>query len=262
MLGLLGKKKGMTQFFNGKGDLVPSTVVELGPCTVVQKKTKDTDGYDALQLGFEIKRPKGVTKAMRGHFEKKGLPLYTHLKEFRTEKASEFNVGDELLVTGFKVGDIIDVRGRTKGRGFQGVMKRHGKHGGPGSHGSGFHRSPGSIGMRTSPARVFKNMKLPGHMGDENVTTSHLEVVGVRPEDNILIIRGAVPGCREGLLEIVLSKGLLEDRTELKKQSIQETQPDVDVTEEANTVAEGTQEEKVEEPKQEATPEKTEETKE
>jgi large subunit ribosomal protein L3 len=220
MLGLLGKKKGMTQVFAAGGELIPVTVVELGPCTVVQKKTKANDGYDALQLGYSIRKPKGVTRPVRGHFEKKGLPIFTHLKEFRTDMAANFNVGEVLSVEGFKAGDKIHVSGVTKGRGFQGVIKRHGKAGGPAAHGSGFHRAPGSIGMRTWPGRVFKNTRLPGHMGDVNVTTRNLEVVAIRPEDNVILIRGAVPGCREGLLEVVLVHEPLESRTELKKKPV------------------------------------------
>lgn len=216
MLGLLGKKKGMTQVFSADGDVVPVTVVEVGPCTVVQKKTKETDGYAALQIGYKIRRPKGMPKAERGHLEKKGLPLFTHLGEFRFDDVAPFNAGDKLLVNGFKAGDMVDVRGLTKGRGFQGVMKRHGKHGGPAAHGSDFHRRPGSIGMRAYPGRVLKNTRLPGHMGDVYVTIKNLEVIEVRPDDNVLLIRGAVPGARESLLEVVLSKEKLESRPELK----------------------------------------------
>lgn len=216
MLGLLGKKKGMTQIFSANGDVVPVTVVEVGPCTVVQKKTQKTDGYSALQIGYEIRRPKNMSKAERGHLEKKGLPLFTHLGEFRVDDVAPFSAGDKLFASGFKAGDMVDVRGLTKGRGFQGVMKRHGKHGGPAAHGSDFHRRPGSIGMRSYPGRVFKNTRLPGHMGDTYVTIKNLEVVGVRPDDNVLLVRGAVPGARESLLEVVLSSDKLESRPELK----------------------------------------------
>ncbi|MFA4874881.1 MAG: 50S ribosomal protein L3, partial [bacterium] len=174
-------------------------------------------GYNALQLGFGKKSPKKTTKAMRGHFEKKGLPIFTKLCEFRTERAADFNVGDELVASGFKPGDIVNVCGVTKGRGFQGVIKRHGKHGGPAAHGSGFHRRPGSIGMRTWPGRVPKNMKLPGHMGNENVTTQGLMIVAVRPDDNVILIKGAVPGCRGGTLIINASDESFETRSELKR---------------------------------------------
>lgn len=218
MLGLIGKKVGMTQVFGKEGEMIPVTVLEVGPCTVVQKKVKDTDGYGALQLGFKTRKPKNMAKPLRGHFEKKKLPLFRHLKEFRTEKASEFEVGQELLASAFKAGERVDVTGRSKGRGFQGVIKRHNKAGGPGSHGSDFHRRPGSIGMRTWPARVPKNMKLPGHMGDERVTVSSLEVVEVRPDDNLVLVRGAVPGAKEGILFITPKSEGLEARPELKRQ--------------------------------------------
>jgi large subunit ribosomal protein L3 len=216
MLGFMGKKLGMTQVFDANGELTPVTVIEVGPCTVVQRKTVETDGYNALQLGFGKRKPKGMPKALRGHFEKKGLPLFTHLHEFRTERASAFAVGDQLLAAGFKAGDVVNVSGTTKGRGFQGVIKRHGKHGGPAAHGSDFHRRPGSIGMRTWPGRVPKNMKLPGHMGDEKVTTRGLTVVAVRAEDNALLLKGAVPGARGGLLVLTPVSAEFEGRPELK----------------------------------------------
>ncbi len=217
MLGLLGKKKGMTQIFVDGGERIPVTVVELGPCTVTQCKTGKSDGYNAVQLGFGVTTPKKLTKAQRGHLEKNSLPLYTHLREFRTDRAADYSVGEELLVTGFKAGDIVHVTGVTKGRGFQGVMKRHGKHGGPASHGSNFHRRPGSIGMRTWPSRVFKNTRLPGHMGCDNVTIRNLEVVAIRPEDNILLVRGGIPGAREGLVVVTPVDVEFEARPELKR---------------------------------------------
>jgi len=256
MLGLIGKKKGMTQIFDEHGDVVPVTVVELGPCTVVQKKTEDTDGYNALQLGFGISKPGRMTKARRGHCEKKGLPLFTHLKEFRTNDVENFASGDKLLVTGFKVGDTIDVTGVSKGRGFQGVIKRHNKHGGPASHGSGFHRRPGSIGMRTFPRRVFKNMKLPGHMGDECVTIKNLVVAGVRSDDNVILIRGAIPGTREGFVEVILKNEMLEGRPELKKATEKPQEPKEEKQEDAGNVkqeqaAEEVAAETKEEPKEE-----------
>lgn len=229
MLGLIGKKIGMTQVSTDDGNMVAVTVVEVGPCTVVQRKSQETDGYDALQIGWGIVKPKNVTKARRGHLEKRKLPLFKLLKEFRTDKVGTFEVGDELLVTAFKAGERVNVTGRSKGRGFQGVMKRHNKHGGPGSHGSGFHRRPGSIGMRTWPARVPKNMKLPGHMGDARITVKGLEVVGVRPEDNVVLIKGAVPGSRDGVLFITPAGEALEDRAELKRQQSKQVEEKTDV---------------------------------
>lgn len=201
-LGLLGRKKGMTQIFDEEGAIIPVTVIEAGPCTVVQKKTQKTDGYQAIQLGFGKAKEQRFNKPRKGHFEKKKLEFFTHLKEFRTPKAEELEVGQVVSVKVFQTGDIVDVQGITKGRGFQGVMKKEGKHGGPDAHGSGFHRRPGSIGMRTWPGKVLKNMGMPGRMGNEQVMTRHLTVVGVRPEENLLLVRGCVPGAREGLLVI------------------------------------------------------------
>jgi large subunit ribosomal protein L3 len=219
MLGLMGKKLGMTQVFKDNGDVVPVTVVELGPCTVVQKKTVETDGYNALQLGWRVTTPKRMNKAERGHLEKRKLPLFSVLKEFRTDRAAEFEIGQELCATGFKAGDTVHVSGVTKGRGFQGVMKRHGKHGGPASHGSDFHRRPGSIGMRTWPGHVLKNMKLPGHMGDVAITTKNLEIVSVRPEDNAVLIKGALPGANSGMVVVYCADKSFETRPELVRGS-------------------------------------------
>ncbi len=219
MLGFLAKKKGMTQIFDDRGNIIPVTVLEAGPCTVVQVKTEETDGYNSIQIGFEVNpKAKNVNRAMKGHFEKNKVPYLRHVKEFRVD-SSMFNPGDTLYANAFQVGDIVDVRGMSKGRGFQGVMKRHGKHGGPATHGSHFHRTPGSIGMRTWPRRVFKNMKLPGHMGCDNVCIKNLEVVSVR-DNNIILIKGAVPGAKESIVELKLSKGLLENRENLKNNSV------------------------------------------
>ncbi len=217
MLGLMGRKLGMTQRFSEDGDMIPVTIVTLGPCRVVQKKTMAKEGYESLQLGFEEKKEKRTTKAMIGHFSKKGLPLQRKLKEFRLKDASKFEIGEELLVAAFKVGEKVQVQGTSKGRGFQGVMKRWGKHGGPATHGSGFHRGPGSIGMRTWPSRVFKNMKLPGHMGDATISVKNLEVVEVRPEDNLLFLKGAVPGARNGFITVTPASGDLDTREALKR---------------------------------------------
>jgi len=214
MLGLLGKKLGMTQIFAEDGSQVPVTVVRAGPCQVVQKKTKETDGYTALQLGFEKAKPSRLAKATRLHQEKKGLEPFCHLREFRTDV--EMEVGQTITVGAFKVGDLVDVIGTTKGRGFQGVIKRHGKHGGPASHGSDFHRRTGSIGMRTWPARVFKNTRLPGHMGVDRVTIKNIEVVSVRPEDNVLLLKGGLPGAQNGMLIVVNRAADFEKRPELK----------------------------------------------
>ncbi len=201
MSGLLGKKLGMTQVFSDDGDVVPVTVVQAGPCPIVQRKTKDNDGYEAIQIGFEELPERKATKPYKAHFVKKNLKPVRFLKEFLVTDGS-FEVGQILTVETFKVGDLVKVTGVSKGKGFAGVIKRHHKAGGPASHGSRFHRTTGSIGQRTSPGEVFKNMKLPGHMGAERVTVKGLEIVQVRPEQNLLFIRGAVPGATNNLLMI------------------------------------------------------------
>lgn len=202
---LLGKKLGMTQVFDEAGDVVPVTVVRAGPCVVVQKKTLETDGYAAIQLGFEELPERKAGRAYKGHFTKRKLKPFRYLREFRVKPlsdASPYEEGQVVTVESFKTGDRVKVTGTSKGKGFQGVIKRHGKAGGPASHGSRFHRTTGSIGQRTSPGEVFKNMKLPGHLGDERVTVKNIEVVQVRTEDNLLLLRGAVPGANNNLLII------------------------------------------------------------
>lgn len=202
MMQLLGKKKGMTQIFDEAGNRVPVTVIEAGPCVVTQKKSLASKEYDAIQLAFEKvpdKRVRYQTKAAVGHFKKAKLEPYRILREFRTDSAA-YELGQTLTVSLFQKGDLLDVVGTSKGKGFQGVIKRHHKAGGPASHGSRFHRSTGSIGQRAFPGEVFKNMKLPGHMGDEKTTMKNIEVVQVLPEDNVLLVKGAVPGAKEGLL--------------------------------------------------------------
>ncbi|MFO1519775.1 MAG: 50S ribosomal protein L3 [bacterium] len=194
MRGLLAKKIGMTQLFTKDGRMVPVTVLLTGPCVVTQKKTVGTDGYDAVQVGFEETEFRKLNRPMKGHFQKKNQKAYSWLKEFRTAQIANFEVGSVITVGRFKAGDMVDATGVSKGKGFQGVIKRHHKKGGPRSHGSCFHRSTGSIGQRTYPGKVFKNMKLPGHMGDEQVTVKNLEVVEVRSGENLLFVKGAVPG--------------------------------------------------------------------
>jgi large subunit ribosomal protein L3 len=217
MLGLLGEKLGMTQVYGDDGALHTVTVVKAGPCTITQVKKKDEkDGYDAIQLGFGTPKSKRVNKPCRGKFEKSGVKLCSQLKEFRTDNAGEFTLGQKLTVEAFKPGDVVDVAGVTKGRGFQGVMKRHGKHGGPASHGSSVHRRPGSIGMCAWPGRVFKNMGMPGHMGVENVTIKNLKIFDVKPDDNLLYIEGAIPGSRGGMVTVFNRAEDFESREELK----------------------------------------------
>ena len=204
--GLLGKKIGMTQIFSD-GESVPVTVVAAGPCFVVQKKTGDRDGYSALQFGFMEKSPKRASKPLAGHCKKGGTPSFYHLREFSGEGLGEYKTGQK--VTGsdlFKEGDFVDVTGTSKGKGFAGVMKRWNFAGGPASHGSMHKRAPGSIGQCSSPSKVFKGMKMAGHDGNSRVTTQNLRVVGIVPEENLLLLKGSVPGSINGLIEIRLSK--------------------------------------------------------
>lgn len=201
--GILGKKIGMTQLFSDAGEIIPVTVIKAGPCRVVQKKIKEKDGYNAIQLGFEEKREERVNKPLRGHFKRHNSPCYYFLKEFKVDDLENYQPGQEItLKEVFKVGDLVDVSGTTKGRGFAGVMKRWNFRGGPGSHGSMFNRAPGSIGASSDPSRVFKGHKLPGHYGVERVTVQNLEVIRIEPEEDILMVKGSVPGARNGLLEI------------------------------------------------------------
>src|SRR5262245_3972428 len=197
--GLIARKRGMTQVFGADGNSVPVTVLQAGPCTVVQVKTRATDGYEALQLGFEAKRKK-VRKPMAGHFKKAAVGAVRILREVRLESVDGYQVGQTLTVDLFKPGELVDVTGLRKGRGFQGGIKRHGWTGGEASHGSMFHRAPGSIGASSDPSRVFPGHRLPGRMGAIRVTTLHLEVVRVLPEQHLLVVKGAVPGATGGLL--------------------------------------------------------------
>lgn len=197
--GLLGIKLGMTQIFSADGRVIPVTVVEAGPCRVAMKKTAEKDGYDAAQISFKEAKVKHLTKPLLGHFKKNGVAPARHLAEFGGDVAS-LERGQELTVEIFKEGDMIDVTGVTKGKGFQGVVKRHKFAGGPATHGSMFHRAPGSIGSSAYPSRVRKNKRLPGHMGNKRRTVQNLEVVGVRREDNLLLIRGAIPGSKGSLV--------------------------------------------------------------
>jgi large subunit ribosomal protein L3 len=198
--GILGKKLGMTQVFDAEGKVIPVTVIEAGPCTVVQRKTVRSDGYDAVQIGFGAKKAHRASKPMIGHFRKAGKGAFGELKELRVPSESPLDAGQEIHVDIFKEGDFVDVMGQTKGRGFTGVIKRWNFKGGRATHGSMFHRAPGSIGASAWPSRVIKNMKMAGHYGNERVTILNLKVVGVQPEKNLLLIRGAVPGARNSLV--------------------------------------------------------------
>lgn len=201
MKGILGKKLGMTQYYTQTGEAVPVTVIEAGPCTVVQTKTRDEDGYEAVQVGFGLKPERLVNKPLKGHFARAGVKPLRYLKEFRVDQAASYSLGQEIKADIFVPGQKVDVTGITKGRGFAGGIKRHGFHRGPMGHGSKYHRRPGSLAAK-GPARVFKGRRLPGHYGTEQVTIQNLEVVKVDPERNILMVRGAVPGPRGGLLII------------------------------------------------------------
>lgn len=200
---ILGKKIGMTQIFTEDGTLIPVTVIKAGPVTVVQKKTADTDGYNSIKVGFEDVNEKKVNKPTMGQFTKAGVSPKKYLKEFRIENVDAFQVGQEIKVQDmFNEGDRVDVSGVSKGKGFQGTVKRFGTSRGPMAHGSGYHRGAGSMGSNSDPSRVFKGKKLPGHMGNENVTVQNLTVVRVDAERGLLLVKGAVPGAKGGLLII------------------------------------------------------------
>ena len=202
-IGMLGKKVGMTRVYDELGFAIPVTVVEAGPCTVLQVKTVEGEGYNAIQLGFGAKRASRVNKPLAGHFKKAGAEGFYHVREFRVENPEEFAVGQELpLDTVFKIGELVHVQGKSKGRGFQGVMRRHGFKGGGAAHGSGFHRAPGSIGCSAWPSRVIKGKKMPGRMGNDTVLKKNITVIDVRPEDNVVLLKGSVPGAKNGLLKI------------------------------------------------------------
>ena len=191
---------GMTQVFDAQGKVVPVTVIEAGPCTVVQRKKRQSDGYDAVQLGFGPKKAHRVSKPMLGHFQKAEKGAFATLRELRVDSESTLEVGNEIRVDIFREGDYVDVTGQTKGRGFAGVVKRWGFKGGGASHGSMHHRAPGSIGGSSWPSRVFKNMKMGGHYGNERVTVLNMRVVAIQTEKNLLLVRGAVPGAKNGLV--------------------------------------------------------------
>jgi len=200
--GLIGRKIGMTQIFEENGNVIPVTVVEAGPCVVAQVKTVDNDGYEAIQLGFGDVKDKHINKPEKGHFTKSKLKAKKHLREFRLDSIEGIKVGDELKADVFEVGERVDVQGISKGKGFQGVIKRHGQHRGPMGHGSMYHRRPGSMGATSTPGRVFKGKKLPGHMGRVTVTVQNLDVVRVDMDKNVILLKGSVPGPKGAILKI------------------------------------------------------------
>ncbi len=202
-MGILGKKIGMTRVYSELGQAIPVTVVEAGPCKVLQVKTDVTDGYNAIQVGFANKRAQRVNKPEAGHLKKSNSEGFYHIREFRVASDAQYEVGQEISATEvLKVGDIVHVQGTSKGMGFQGVIKRHGFAGGGDTHGSGFHRAPGSIGTSAWPSRVVKGKKMPGRMGNATVLKKNVIVIDIRAEENVVLLKGPVPGAQNGLLKI------------------------------------------------------------
>ena len=202
MKGILGRKIGMTQVFSKDEKLIPVTVVQIDPNVVTQVKTVETDGYNAIQLGYGEIKDKHINKPKAGHFAKAKLANKKHLREFRLDSVENYKVGDEVKADIFAAGERIDVQGTTKGKGFQGVIKRHGQHRGPMGHGSMYHRRPGSMGATSTPGRVFKGKKLPGHMGRTTVTIQNLDVVRVDMDKNVILVKGSVPGPKGAILKV------------------------------------------------------------
>jgi large subunit ribosomal protein L3 len=201
--GILGRKLGMTRVYDENGRSIPVTVIEAGPCTVLQKKTVAKEGYDAIQVGFLEKKASRFNKPEAGHFKRSGGKGFYHIKEFRVTDPEKYEVGQEITISEITaIGSFIDITGKSKGRGFQGVMRRHGFSGGRKTHGSGFHRAPGSIGCSAWPSRVMKGKKLPGRMGNETITQKNLKVVDIRTEENVLLVHGTVPGAKNGVVNI------------------------------------------------------------
>jgi large subunit ribosomal protein L3 len=206
MLGIIGRKVGMTQVFDEKGEIIPATLIEAGPCPIVQVKTKGKDGYAAVQLGFGDRREKNLTKPVIGHYKKANLPVRSMLKEFRVEDPSEYATGQTITVDQFEIGKRVDVVATSIGRGFQGTTKRHGFTGGKASHGVTTHRQPGSIGCSAYPSRVIKGKRLPGRMGGKQVTMKNLKVVAIDAEQSLIVVRGSIPGPVRGFVLVMPAK--------------------------------------------------------
>ena len=206
MEGILGRKVGMTQIYVEDGTVIPVTVIKAGPCLVVQRKTADTDGYEAVQVGLVEEKPAKPNQPQAGHFKKAGVAPVKKVEEFRLDSGEELKAGDEVKASIFNEKDYVDVVGTSKGKGYQGVMKRHNFGGGRGSHGSMFHRAPGSIGSSAYPSRVFKGMRMGGRMGGDRVTTKNLQIVKIDAEQNLIYVRGAVPGPKSGYVAIRRAK--------------------------------------------------------
>ena len=202
MKGIIGKKIGMTQIFDEKGNVIPVTVIETAGNVVTQVKTVETDGYNSIQLGYGEVKAKHLNKPLEGHFKKAGVENKKHLREFRMEDVQSYKVGDEVKAEIFTAGEKVDIQGTSKGKGFQGVIRRHGQHRGPMTHGSMYHRRPGSMGQRSTPGRVFKGKKLPGHMGRITITIQNLEIVKVDTDKNVLLVKGSVPGAKGAILKV------------------------------------------------------------
>ena len=200
--GLIGKKVGMTQIFDESGKVIPVTVIEAGPCVVAQVKTEETDGYTAVQLGYGDIKEKKLNKPTKGHFTKVNVTPKKHLREFRLDSVEGLSVGQELKADVFTAGDKLDIQGTSKGKGFQGVIKRHGQSRGPMGHGSMYHRRPGSMGPTSTPGRVFKGKRLPGHMGAQTISILNLEVVRVDLDKNVILVKGSVPGAKGAILKL------------------------------------------------------------
>ncbi|MBM9535909.1 50S ribosomal protein L3 [Desulfobulbus alkaliphilus] len=201
--GILGRKIGMTRVYDENGRSIPVTVIEAGPCVILQKKTVQKEGYNAIQIGFMEKKQSRLSKPEIGHCKRSGGQGFYHIKEFRVNNPDDFEVGQRITVQEvLGIGDTVDISARSKGRGFQGVIKRHGFSGGRASHGSNFHRAPGSIGCSAWPSRVMKGKKMPGRMGNDTTTLKNLKIVDIRNEENVVLVRGSVPGAKNGLLNI------------------------------------------------------------
>ena len=228
MKGILGRKKGMTQVFTKSGKLIPVTVVEVEPNVVTQIKTTENDGYDAIQLGFETKREKLATKANIGHTKKANTTPKRFFREIKGVNVSDYTLGEEISVKVFTEGEVVDVTGTSKGKGFQGVIKRHNQNRGPMGHGSHYHRKPGSMGTMR-PMRVFKGKKLPGHMGTLTVTIQNLEIVSVDLENNVILVKGNVPGPKEGL--VLIRSAVKNPETVRETEELNSYKPEIEITE-------------------------------
>ncbi len=210
--GMIGKKLGMMNLYSQEGDIIPVTVIQLGPCVVTQIKTMGTDGYNAIQLGFGERKKSSINKPLQGHYEKSGGTPYELLREFRVDDPEKYETGKSITADMFATGELVDVSGRTKGRGFAGVIKRHGFSGGGATHGSKCKRIPGSVGCSAWPAKVTKGKKMPGHYGDDRKTTKNLKIIDIRLDQNLVLLKGAVPGSKNGMVTIQKKKVLTKKK--------------------------------------------------